>query len=89
MTALTWPIPGIDVRSLRVSRRSEDRSLTGQEDMFGLDHINAVMAMLAEYKVPVLLDLDIGHVAPMMPLISGALAEVKLKGQEFELTHVL
>ena len=57
--------------------------------MFGLDHINAVMAMLAEYKVPVLLDLDIGHVAPMMPLISGALAEVKLKGQEFELTHVL
>ena len=65
------------------------RPLTGQEDMFGLDHINAVMAMLAEYKVPVLLDLDIGHVAPMMPLISGARAEVKLKGQEFELTHVL
>ena len=32
---------------------------------------------LGEFGVPILMDLDIGHVAPMMPLISGSMATVR------------
>ena len=42
----------------------------------GLDHIRAVTDLLAEYQVPILLDVDIGHLPPMIPLISGSMAEV-------------
>ena len=52
------------------------RPLDGQEERMGLDHIRAVTDLLAEYRVPILLDVDIGHLPPMMPLISGSMAEV-------------
>ena len=52
------------------------RPLAGQEDLMGLDHIRAVTDVLAEFGVPILLDLDIGHLPPMMPLITGSVAEV-------------
>ena len=52
------------------------RPLTGQEDLMGLDHIRAVTDLLAGYGVPILLDLDIGHLPPMMPLITGSMADV-------------
>ena len=32
--------------------------------------------VLDEFDVPVLMDLDIGHMAPMMPLINGSVAHV-------------
>ena len=52
------------------------RPWAGQEDRMGLDHIRAVTDLLAEYQVPILLDVDIGHLPPMIPLISGSVAEV-------------
>ena len=46
-------------------------------DMMGLNHIDAVLPYTVEkYGVPVIIDADIGHVAPMMPIICGALSEV-------------
>ena len=50
----------------------------GQE-MMGLDQYQAVCALLAKYRVPVLMDLDLGHLPPMMPIICGAYAGVTLK----------
>ncbi len=52
------------------------RPWAGQEDRMGLDHIRAVTDLLGEYRVPILLDVDIGHLPPMIPLISGSMAEV-------------
>ena len=46
----------------------------------GLDQYEAVCGVLEEYGVPVLMDLDIGHVAPSMPLISGSMATVSVCG---------
>ena len=46
------------------------------EDMFGLDQYHAVTDLLQVYGVPVLMDLDIGHLPPMMPLINGSMAAV-------------
>lgn len=49
----------------------------GQE-LFGLDQYEAVLGILKELHVPVLMDLDIGHLPPMMPLLSGGYAAVSL-----------
>lgn len=49
------------------------------EPVLGLDQYEAVTGILGEFDVPILMDLDIGHVAPMMPLITGAVATVEAK----------
>ena len=43
----------------------------------GLDHIRAVTEILADLKVPILLDIDLGHLPPMIPLIEGSVADVR------------
>ena len=48
----------------------------GQE-MFGIDQYRAVIDVLAEYNVPILMDLDIGHLSPMMPIVSGSTADIE------------
>ncbi len=60
------------------------RPLNGEE-MFGLDAYHAVTDILGKYNVPILMDLDIGHIPPMMPLINGAFASVRSEGQELEI----
>lgn len=60
--------------------------LFGQE-MMGLDHYHAVVDLLKEYNVPVIMDLDIGHLSPMMPIISGAYAKVEVKGNDFTIAY--
>ena len=52
------------------------RPLCFGEEAFGIDQYRAVTDMLSEYNVPILMDLDIGHLAPMMPMICGATAKV-------------
>ncbi len=50
---------------------------------FGIDHYQAAYEMLRKYNVPVIMDVDIGHLSPMMPLISGAMVRVVSDGQEY------
>jgi muramoyltetrapeptide carboxypeptidase LdcA involved in peptidoglycan recycling len=52
------------------------RPHSGMEDLMGLDHIHAVTDLLAPLQVPILLDVDLGHLPPMISLISGSLATV-------------
>lgn len=54
------------------------------QPMFGLDQYEAICGVLDELEVPVLMDLDIGHVAPSLPLISGAMATVCCSNNEVE-----
>lgn len=58
----------------------------GQEFM-GLDQYHAVTDLLEEYQVPVLMDLDIGHLSPMMPIVCGSYAKVDAKGNHFEIHY--
>lgn len=46
------------------------------QPMMGLDQYDAVMGVLGQYNVPVIMDCDIGHLSPMMPIISGAIGTV-------------
>lgn len=57
------------------------------QDIMGLDQYHAVVDLLEEYNVPIIMDLDIGHLAPMMPIVSGAYAEVTVKGNDITISY--
>ncbi|MCU0116596.1 LD-carboxypeptidase [Curtobacterium flaccumfaciens] len=49
----------------------------------------AVRRALGDLHVPVLLDFDTGHQPPQMPLVNGALAEVRLNGADSSIVQHL
>ena len=53
-----------------------------EQDMLGVNQYNAVTDVISDLGVPVIMDADIGHVAPMMPLIIGSEARVTADGNE-------
>ena len=57
------------------------------QDMFGLDQYQAVISILDEYKVPVIMDVDIGHLSPMMPIVSGSTAKVTRKENNISIKY--
>ena len=48
----------------------------GQTTFDGLNQYNAVLDVLEDLNVPILMDLDIGHIPPQMPVISGAYGRI-------------
>lgn len=63
------------------------RPLCFGEEAFDIDQYRAVTDLLAEYQVPVIMDLDIGHLSPMMPVICGATADVDVKGNDIRICY--
>ncbi len=59
------------------------------EDMFGLNQYNAVTDILGAYGVPILMDLDIGHHPPMIPIICGSIAEVTFAENHLKISYTL
>lgn len=55
------------------------RPLHFDEPMFGLDRFTAVLDTVKKLNIPVIMDVDIGHLSPMMPLISGSMADITFK----------
>lgn len=55
------------------------RPMLYDADGMGFDRYNAVTGILDKYNVPIIMDVDLGHLPPMMPLISGAVADVEAK----------
>jgi len=60
------------------------RPLVFGQEMMGLDQYHAVLDIVGKYQVPVIMDADIGHLPPMMPLICGSMAKVRAVGNEIE-----
>lgn len=58
------------------------RPLCFGEEAFGLDQYSAVTEILKEYQVPVIMDVDIGHLAPMMPMVCGSIGHVEVQGND-------
>ncbi len=56
---------------------------------FGIDHYQAAYEMIRKYNVPVLMDVDIGHLSPMMPLICGSMARVVSDGASYSVEMTL
>ena len=61
----------------------------GECDFDGYDHITAYIDGLKDVAVPLILDMDLGHVAPQIPVISGAVGKIYAKGQEMDITYSL
>ena len=54
------------------------RALSGREEILGVDRFNAAIDMLGDLNVPILLDVDLGHLSPSMPIKNGAKAVASL-----------
>lgn len=52
------------------------RPLCHGQEMMGLDQYEAVLPTVRKHRVPVVMDADIGHLPPMMPLVCGSIAQV-------------
>ena len=50
-----------------------------------MNRINAVTGVLGKYGVPIILDADFGHLPPMIPVISGAYADVRYGNGNLEI----
>ena len=59
------------------------RPLNGGE-MMGLNAYDAVLEVAGRKGVPVIMDVDLGHLPPMMPLIVGSLADVAVFGNSIK-----
>ena len=54
------------------------RAAFGQ-NMMGVDQYNAVTEILKDFNVPIIMDADIGHIDPMLPVVMGANAKVSTR----------
>jgi muramoyltetrapeptide carboxypeptidase LdcA involved in peptidoglycan recycling len=55
------------------------------EPMMNLDAHEAVLEVAGRKNVPVIMDVDLGHTNPMMPLVVGSMAKVRTKGNDIEI----
>lgn len=58
------------------------RPLCYGQELMGLDAREAILKVVGEKQVPVILDADIGHLSPMMPLVVGSHARVSVRGND-------
>lgn len=63
------------------------RSLHFGEEAMGVDMYNAITDMVGGYGVPIIMDTDIGHKPPAMPIISGSVAEIESTGNELKIKY--
>jgi hypothetical protein len=58
-------------------------------DADGFTQLDAVRSVLGDLGLPVVLDVDCGHVSPHLALVNGALAELEVDGDVQRLTQML
>lgn len=58
-------------------------------EMMGLDTYHAVVDPLLKYHVPILMDLDFGHLPPAMPMVCGSYAKICAQGNEVKVVFEL
>jgi muramoyltetrapeptide carboxypeptidase LdcA involved in peptidoglycan recycling len=67
------------------------RPLCFGEEMMGLNQYQAVYDILKDFRVPIIMDIDLGHLPPSMPIVCGALGKVALadtaQGSEITITY--
>lgn len=56
-------------------------------DAFGTDRYQSTIDMLKEFNVPIIMDADIGHMPPQMPIISGCTAEVTVQNNNILINY--
>ena len=62
------------------------RPLQFGQEMMGLDQYQAVLGIIGKYNVPVVMDVDLGHLSPMMPVVCGSMGTLVVDGQDMSLS---
>ena len=62
------------------------RPLCMGQEMMGLDAYQAVLEVAGRKNVPIIMDVDLGHLPPMMPIVVGSMGEVSVKGNDISIT---
>lgn len=55
------------------------RPMHYDEPMFGLDRFGAILDTAARLGISAIMDVDIGHLSPMMPIVCGSIADIRLE----------
>lgn len=63
------------------------RPLCHGQEMMGLDAYEAVLATARKYHVPVVMDADLGHLPPAMPIVSGSIGTVEVVGNDIRIRY--
>ena len=58
-----------------------------KEKMFGISHYKAIKTNLKSLNVPILMDVDLGHFDPSMPIITGVKAKVEYIDKNIRITY--
>lgn len=61
------------------------RPLHFGENLMGLDQYKAVYDVISHYRVPIIMDADLGHLPPAVPLIGGSMATIEAKGNHWQI----
>lgn len=61
------------------------RPLCHGQEMMGLDQYGAVLPTAFCHKVPVIMDVDLGHLPPMAPVVTGSMAKVRAEKGKWEI----
>lgn len=59
------------------------------DPLFGINKYNSILHILEKYNVPIIMDADIGHIKPMIPIMCGSIATVTAKDNDLEITYKL
>ena len=65
------------------------RPLCHGQEIMGLDQYQAVYEVIKKDKVPVMMDIDIGHLAPMVPIICGSMGKIVSDGANYSVEMAL
>lgn len=65
------------------------RPLCFGENVMGMDTYRAVYGVLEEYQVPVIMDVDLGHLPPSMPIICGSMTEVTVRKNQISIRYIM
>jgi muramoyltetrapeptide carboxypeptidase LdcA involved in peptidoglycan recycling len=59
------------------------------QKLMGLDQYRAVVDVLGALGVPIIMDLDFGHLPPAVPLLSGSIAQVQVTENQWHIHYDL
>ncbi|MCM1126580.1 MAG: LD-carboxypeptidase [Lachnospiraceae bacterium] len=64
------------------------RPLVYGQEMMGLDQYEAVLPTARKRGIPVIMDADLGHLPPAMPLVTGSFAKIQSKNGGLEIEMI-
>ena len=58
------------------------------QQYMGLDQYRAVTDILGKYRVPIIMDADVGHIDPIIPVIMGSTATIRSQDNEWSIEYL-